>query len=297
MNWLVMGLLSTLCFAFYGLFSKLSPFQPAIANLIIFASSGIVGILPVLLIGQKFTYSKEGFLSGICSAGSVLLMLFLLIANQVLVVFSFVSFSSVVFFLIILALEKPALSSKQRILAITGITVSTLGLMVASTSLEGITDVLSNASWSGHYLLIASGIPIGIGLWAYLSFVAMKKVGSRACDVLCSYSFAALAVAVLGYCIFGLSNPLPAFSQFRDFFPVLAGLFLVGGVILTLKAYETTSGESRIEDTIVAILANAEIVPLIFLSYFILGEFTIASFVGAFTVFIGLSILNAARAE
>ncbi|HKM51140.1 MAG TPA: hypothetical protein VJZ75_08175, partial [Candidatus Bathyarchaeia archaeon] len=73
-------------------------------------------------------------------------------------------------------------------------------------------------------------------------------------------------------------------------------LFLMGGVALTLKAYEMTSGESRIEDTIVTILANAEIVPLIFLSYFILREFTIEAFVGAFTVFIGLSILNAARA-
>lgn len=34
-----------------------------------------------------------------------------------------------------------------------------------------------------------------------------------------------------------------------------------------------------------------------FLSYFILGEFTIEGFLGAFTVFVGLSILNSARAN
>jgi hypothetical protein len=71
----------------------------------------------------------------------------------------------------------------------------------------------------------------------------------------------------------------------------------MGGVALTLKSYQLTSGESRIEETMVAILANAEIVPLIFLSYFILREITMEGLVGALTVFIGLSILNSARAR
>jgi len=294
MNWLVMGMLSTLFFAFYGLFSKLSILQPSIVNLIIFIASGICGIIPSLLIERKVAFSKEGFLSGLCSGGSVLIMLFMLVSNQVLVVFSFVSFSSIVFFLIMLALEKPTLSRKQKFLAATGILVSTTGLFIASTSMNGINNLLTNSS---IYLMIAPAIPIGIGFWAYFSFVAIKKARSTVSTVLLSYSFAALAIALLGYSVLGLSTPLPDFSQLSDFFPVMAGLFLMGGVMLTLKAYEMTSGESRIEDTIVAILANAEIIPLIFLSYFILREFTIESFIGAFTVFIGLSILNAARAE
>jgi len=194
-----------------------------------------------------------------------------------------------------LALERPMLSRKQKFLAATGILVSTAGLFTASTSMNGITNLLTNSSISPYYLMIASLIPIGIGFWAYFSFVAIKKARSTISTVLFSYSFAALAIALLVYSLLGLSTPLPAFSQLSDFFPVMAGLFLIGGVMLTLKAYEMTSGESRIEDTIVAILANAEIVPLIFLSYFILREFTIESFVGAFTVFIGLAILNAAR--
>ena len=289
-------MLSTLFFAFYGLFSKLSTLQPTIVSLIIFIASGICGIMPALLIEQKVAFSREGFLSGICSGGAVSIMLFMLVSNQILVVFSFVSFSSVVFFLIILALEKPTLSRKQEFLAVTGILVSTLGLFIASTSMAGITSLSTNSSFNPFYLMIAPVIPIAIGFWAYFSFVAIKKTKSSVSTVLLNFSFAALAMALLGYFLLGVSSPLPTFSQLSDFFPVMAGLFLIGGVGLTLKAYEMTSGESRIEDTIVAILANAEIVPLIFLSYFILREFTIESFVGAFTVFIGLSILNAARA-
>jgi len=291
-----MAMLSTLFFAFYGLFSKLSTFQPTIVNLIIFAASGFCGIPPALLIKQKITFSKEGFLSGVCSSASVLIMLFMLVSNQVLVVFSFVSFSSVVFFLIILGLEKPILSRKQEFLAVTGILVSAVGLFIASTSMAGMTNLLTNSSFNPYYLMIAPGIPIGIGFWAYFSFLAIKKARSTVSNVLLSYSFAALAIALLGYFLLGSGSPLPVFSQVSDFFPVMAGMFLFGGVTLTLKAYEMTSGESRIEDTIVAILANAEIVPLIFISYFILREFTVEAFIGAFTVFIGLSILNAARA-
>ena len=63
-----------------------------------------------------------------------------------------------------------------------------------------------------------------------------------------------------------------------------------------MKSYQLTSGESRIEETMVGILANVEIVPLIFLSYFILREITMEGR-GALTVFIGLSILNSARAR
>jgi drug/metabolite transporter (DMT)-like permease len=198
--------------------------------------------------------------------------------------------------LIILGLEKPILSRKQELLAVTGILVSVVGLFIASTSMAGMTNLLTNSSFNPYYLMIAPGIPIGIGFWAYFSFVAIKKARSTVSTVLLSYSFAALAIALLGYSFLGLGSPLPTFSQVGDFFPVMAGLFLFGGVMLTLKAYEMTSGESRIEDTIVAVLANAEIVPLIFISYFILREFTIEAFIGAFTVFIGLSILNAARA-
>ena len=83
--------------------------------------------------------------------------------------------------------------------------------------------------------------------------------------------------------------------DFRNIFPILAGLVVVVGDLLTCQAFKITGGKSKIQETIVAILTNAEIIPLIFLSYFILGEFSIEGIVGAFIVFIGLSILNYAE--
>ena len=225
-------------------------------------------------------------------------MLYTLASNQVLVVFSFVSFASAIFFLIILIFEKPRLSKKQESLAVVGILVSIIGLFLASTSTAGgINSLLKRSVINLHFLALAPVMPIGYGCWAYFSFVAIKKEKTEIPTALLNYSFASFTVAVSTYLIFGLNSPLPVSSQVKDFYPIIASLFVVGGVILTLKSYQMTSGESRIEETIVSILANAEIIPLIFLSYLILREFTVEAIVGALTVFVGLSILNFARAS
>ena len=297
-NWLFVGVLSTIFFAFYGLFGKLSAFQhPLVTNLIIYTTAATCGILIVLTTKRRVAFSREGFLSGITSNIASMTMLYTLASNQVLVVFSFVSFASVIFFLTIVVFEEPRLSSRQKSVATVGILVAVLGLVLASTSTAGgIKYLLNNSALNWHFLVIAPVMPIGYGLWAYFSFVAIKKENADVTTVCLNYSLTSFVVAAMAYLLFGLSFPLPLFSQLTDCYPIIAGLFVMGGVALTLKSYQLTSGESRIEETMVAILANAEIVPLIFLSYFILREITMESLVGAVTVFIGLSILNSARA-
>ena len=294
-RWLAAGILSTLCFAFYALFSKLSTFQsPLTTNLIICVIIAICG-LSYGLSAKKLRFSRESAISGIFANIAIVVMLFALVSNQVLVVFSFVAFSSVVFFAIMIVLERPKLSTRQEALSIIGILVSTLGLFLASTSTAGgLTHLLTNSTVNPYFLLLGPVIPISLGVWAYLSFVAIKKLRLKIQTVVFNYSYGSLFVALIAYILFGSNSQLPTFSQIKDFYPVIAGLFVMG-LLLTLKSYEMTSGESRIEEIIVAILANGEIVPLIFLSYFVLREFTIEGIVGAFTVFIGLSILNSAR--
>jgi len=241
------------------------------------------------------SFSKEAFVSGLLSNLALLTMLYILVSNQILVVFSFVSFASVVFFLVMLAFDKPQLSSKQKSIAALGICVSSLGLFLASTSTAGGISNLLNSAINPYFLFLAPVIPVGSGLYAYFSFVAIKKMDVEVPTVFLNYSLAAFAVGLAAYLLFGLSLPTPHFSRPEDYFPIIAGLFLSAGVILSLKSFETTSGESRIEETIVAVLSNGEIVPLIFLSYFVLREFTVEGLVGAFTVFVGLVILNSAR--
>jgi len=244
------------------------------------------------------TFSKNGFLSGATSNIASITMLYTLVSNQVLVVFSFVSFASVVFFLIILAVDKPRFSRKQESIAVVGILVAVAGLFLASTStVGGIKYLLNDSPINWQFLVLAPIMPIGFGSWAYFSFVAIKKKSENVLTVCLNYSLASFVVAVVAYLFFGLHFPFPEFTQIRDSYPILAGIFVLGGVTIALKSYQLTSGQSRIEETMVAILANAEVIPLTLLSYFILGEITMEGLVGALTVFIGLSILNSARSE
>jgi len=298
-NWLLVGCLATFSFGSYGLFSKLSTFQnPILSNLIIYGTAASCGIILVGVTKSGAAFCKESFLSGIASNIGALIMLYLLVSNQVLVVFSFVSSASVVFFLIVLGLEKPELSRRQKSFASAGILISVLGLFIASTStVGGIEFVLKNLAFNPYFFAIASLMPLGFGFWSYFSFVAIKKKCTKVLTAFFNYSCASLLVAVTSYLFFARSFSLPMFFETRDIFPIIAGLFVAVGVILSLQSFKMTSGKSRIEETVVAILANAEIIPLIFLSYFILGEFTTEGFLGAFTVFVGLSILNSARAN
>jgi len=297
-SWLISGIFATLFFGFYGLFVKLSTFQqPLISNLIIYGTATLSGIILTLITKNKVVFSMEGFLSGISSDIGALIMLYLLISNQVLVVFSFVSFASALFFLIVLVCEKPELSDRQESIAVIGISVAVFGLFLASTSTAGgLTHLLKSSVIDPFFLLLASVIPIGLGLWTYLSYVAIRKRRTKIQSVFLNYSLGSLVIAVIAFPLFGVGFPSSVFTETRNLIPVIAGLLVMGGDILTLRSYQVTSDESRIDETIVAILANAEIVPLIFLSYFILGEFTIEGIAGALTVFVGLSILNSAKA-
>ena len=298
-NWFFMGILSTLCFAFYGFFGKLSEFQhPLVTNLIIYATASICGIPLIIANRRGFRFSKSGFLSGVASNIGAIIMLYTLISNQVLVVFSFVSFASVIFFLVILAIDKPRLSPNQKLIATVGVLVAAFGLFLASTSTAGgIRHVLNNPIVSWQFLLLAPIMPLSFGCWAYFSFVAIKKNNENVSNICLNYSLASLTVASTAYLLFRQTFPMADLFMIRNLYPILAGMFVLIGVGFTLKSYEFTSGQSRIEETMVAILANAEIIPLIFLSYFILKEITIEGFAGALTVFIGLSILNSARTK
>jgi len=298
-NWLFMGVLSTLCFAFYGFFGKLSEFQhPLVTNLIIYATASICGIVIVIAEKRGFRFSKIGVLSGVTSNFGAMTMLYTLVSNQVLVVFSFVSFASVIFFLAILVIDKPRLSPNQKLIAAVGVLVAVFGLFLASTSTAGgIRHLLNNPTINLQFLLLAPIMPLGFGSWAYFSFVAIKKNNENVSSVCLNYSLASVAVALIAYLLFGQTFPMSDLFEIRNLYPILAGLFVLVGVGFTLKSYEFTSGQSRIEETMVTILANAEIIPLIFLSYFILKENTIEGFAGALTVFIGLSILNSARTK
>lgn len=299
MNWLITAILATISFGFFGLFDKLSTFQdPVMSNFIIYFITVVVGLVLVLIKRKKIIFSKEAYLSGLFAGIAGLAILYALVSNFVIIVFPFVSFSSVIFFFIIMLSEKPKLSINQKMLVAIGIIISIIGLIVASTStIGGFYSFINNFRIDPNFFLLGLLISVGCGLWSFFSFVAVKKKNVEVLNTNFWVLAGCFTTALIAFVITGvsISSIIFNFEDFRNIFPVFSGLSIVSGSVFALKAYKITSGKSKIQETVVAILTNAEIIPLIFLSYFILNEFTIEGFVGAFIVFIGLSILNYAE--
>ncbi len=298
MNWFAKAVLATIFLGFFGLFDKLSTFQdPVISNLIIYFTCTVIFLIFILISRKKLVFSKEAFLSGIFAGVAGLTLLYSLVSNFVLAVFPFVSFASVVFFFIVLFFEKPKLSNYQKLFVATGIIISILGLLIASTATTGgISSFFNILTLNPKLFILGSLISVGYGLWSFFSYVAIKKRNAENLNVNFWIVTGSTVIAIIAFVIIGVSSPIIFnLNDLRNIFPVFAALSIVGGVILALSAYKAASGKSKIQETIVAILTNAEIIPLIFLSYFILNEFTFEGIVGSFIVFIGLSILNYAE--
>jgi len=299
MNWLTAAILATLSFGFFGLFDKLSTFQdPVLSNFIIYLTTVVSGLVLVLIRRKKIIFSKEAYISGLFAGVAGLSILYALLSNFVIIVFPFVSFSSVIFFFIIMFSEKPKLSINQKVLVSTGIIISVIGLFVASTStVGGLYSFLNSFRIDSNFFLLGLLISVGCGLWSFFSFVAVKKKNAEIINANFWVLAGCFTTALIAFAIIGISiSPsIFNFQDVRNIFPIFSGLAIFSGSVFTLKAYKITTGKSRIQETVVAILTNAEILPLIFLSYFILNEFTVEGFVGAFTVFIGLLILNYAE--
>lgn len=298
MNWLAKAVLATLFLGFFGLFDKLSTFQnPIISNFIISFTGTIVFLILIIISRKKLIFSKEAFVAGIFAGVAGLTLLYALVSNFVLAVFPFVSFASVVFFFIIIFFEKPKLSDYQKVLVATGIILSILGLLVASTAASGgISAFLKNLALNPELFFFGFLISVGYGLWSFFQYVAIKKKNAENLNVNFWIVLGSLVIPAIVFVIVNAYSPIIFnLDDIRNIFPVFAALSIVGGVVLGLSAYKDTTGKSKIQETIVAILTNAEIIPLIFLSYFILNEFTVEGIVGSFVVFIGLSILNYAQ--
>jgi len=299
MNWLMAAILATLSFGFFGLFDKLSTFQnPVLSNFIIYLTTVVSGLALFIIKGKKITFSKEAYLSGLFAGVAGLSILYALLSNFVIIVFPFVSFSSVIFFFIIFFSEKPKLSNNQKLLVSTGIIISIIGLIVASTStIGGLYSFLNSFRIEIDFFILGLLISVSCSLWSFFSFVAVKKKNVEIINANLLVVLGCFTTALIAFAFIGILNSsiISNFQDVRNIFPIFSGLAIFSGSVFTLKAYKITTGKSRIQETVVAILTNAEILPLIFLSYFILNEFTVEGFVGAFTVFIGLLILNYAE--
>ncbi|MFH0711323.1 MAG: hypothetical protein V1944_01980, partial [Candidatus Aenigmatarchaeota archaeon] len=177
MNWLTTAILAPIFFSLFGFFDKLSTFQsPILSVFIIYLLATVISFLLVVLKKKKIFFQKEAFLSGIFPGIAAILLLYALMSNFLIVVFPFVSFASVIFFLIILFKQRPKLSTYQKLLVGIGILMATGGLIISSASTTGgISSFMRNFASNPYFLFVGFLISVLYGLWSYYTHQAMKK--------------------------------------------------------------------------------------------------------------------------
>jgi hypothetical protein len=295
MNWLAASLMAMFSFGFLGLFNKLSTFQdPALSNTIIYAVPFACALVIAVAKRSKLSFSKESFVAGIFAGLANLIVICMLVSNFVMSVYPFVSLSSVVFFLIIMLTERPTFSKRQKMLVLLGILMSVLGLFIASTSTAGgIASFMSTLQLSLVFLLLGLSLSVSGSLQSFFSYIAMKKKNIDIVNSNVWVLLGALAMSLVSIALLGSFESFAGMDS-RTLYPVAAGFSMLSGYYFILIAFKMTTGRLKIQETVVSILTNSEIIPLIFLSYFVLGEFTLEGIVGSVIVFAGISILNSA---
>src|SRR3989344_5417053 len=153
---------------------------------------------------------------------------------------------------------------------------------------------------------LLSGIFAGIGnfffmfafsLWTYFTYksVAKERVNSATYSfwtILGSFIAAIITILVFSPGVFG---QLGSLTKSGYIYPIFGGIFVAFGAYCTYSAFKTTTTKTKLQEAIVAILANAELVPLAVLSYFVLGEKVVEGFVGTIILLLGLFLIHYAE--
>ena len=295
MKWLIYGLLASILFGLWGLFDKLSAFQsPFVSNFIIYFIATIFGFLILILITKKIRFSKYSALAGLFAGVANFFVLYALLQNLLILVLPFVSMAAVIFFFIIYFTEKPKYNQKQKFLAGIGLLLSFLGIFLISTGSVGFFNFINQLVLNTLYIIPAIIIMFGFSLWTYFTY---KAVSEKQTDAL-TYNFwnlgTSFIVAIFAILIFSpiAFSELFSLSSLGYIYPTLAGICIAGGCFLVFSAFQKTTTKTKLQEAIVAILANGELIPLLFLSYFVLGEWATEGFIGILIVLIGLFSLH-----
>ena len=133
----------------------------------------------------------------------------------------------------------------------------------------------------------------GSAIWTYFIYLSAVKEKTDEFSYTISYSSAALFT---GLVITEILRPITfsevvGLTSFGYIYPLLGASALAIGVALSFKAFQKTTTKTRIQDAIIAVMANGEVIPLMLISYLILGEWSIEGFVGSIIVLAGLSLI------
>jgi hypothetical protein len=295
MKWLIYGIFAAILFGFWGLFDKLSAsLNPFTSNIIIYLTAFILACFMIMKT-KKIQFSKYSFLAGLFAGIGNFFVLYALLKNLLILVLPFVSVSAAIFFLIVYFTEKPKYSGKQKIFAYSGLLLSIVGIIFIATASNGLFNFVKDLTLESSYIIPALFIMVGFSLWTYFTYksVSKEKINARIYNfwnLLASFLTALIAIIILN-----LNSLKEIFSISFNIYPMLAGICIAGGTLLTYAAFKTTTTKTRLQETMVAILANGELIPLLLLSYFVLGEWIPQGFIGVIIALIGLILVHLAE--
>ncbi|MDO8554748.1 MAG: hypothetical protein Q7S22_08115 [Candidatus Micrarchaeota archaeon] len=222
-----------------------------------------------------------------------LILLTALTTNLLILVAPFFSFAPSIFFLIIYALEKPKYSKKQKLAIGAGLLISFIGIFIVSVGQIGMENFLKDFTLDNGYLLSGLTLTVGSALWTYFLYRSAVKEKTDPFSYTISYSSAAFVVGLMAMAIMkpDLLGVMGNMDLLGYIYPLLGATALATGVMLSFIAFQKTTTKTKIQDTMIAVMANSEIVPLLFISYVILAEWNIEGFLGSLVVLAGLAIL------
>lgn len=281
-------------FALWELFSKLSAFQsPYLTNILLYFFETVIVLIFAMALKKKFDVSKNGVYSGLVSGSMNLILLAALTTNLLVLVAPFFSLAPSVFFILVYIIEKPRYSGKQKLTIAAGLAISLIGICIVSVGQVGIENFLRNFTLDGNYILSGLAMAAGSSLWTYFIYLSAVKEKTDMFSYTLSYSSAAL---LIGLAVTAIMKPdvlggIVSGNVLGYVYPFLGAATLAIGVMLAFSAFQKTTTKTKIQDAMIAVLANAEIVPLLLVSYIVLGEWNIEGFVGSIIVLFGLIVL------
>ena len=299
MKWLIYGILSAILFGLWGLFDKLSAFQnPVISNVMVYLAALLFSFTVVIIANRRIRFSGYGLVAGIFGGTTNFLLLNALLNNYLILVMPFVSAASVVFFLIIYLTERPKYSARQKALAATGMMLCVSGLFLVSVGSVGISDFMKEFSLDSVYVLVSIAIMFSVSLWTYFTYKSVQRDRTDAFtynfwNILSSFTLSVILLMIIDP---GIFPGMLSLDRLGYIYPSLSGIAVAAGSIFTFMAFGGTTTKTKLQEIMVAIIANGDVIPLLFFSYFILGEWVTEGFIGVIIVLAGLFTIHYAEA-
>ena len=295
MKWLIYGAFSSVLFALWGLFAKLSSFQnPIISNFILASGAFLTAVAVLLATNRRLIFSKFAIIAGFFGGIQSIIILLLLLKNQLILVLPFTSIAGVIFFLIVYFTERPSYNIKQKILAGTGMFFSLVGLFLIATGSVGFVNFFMQISVDATYIFFGILIGVTAAISTYFGYRSTKFEKIDAATYVFWNLVASLVPAIIALLVFNPSAILQLFSLSSAgyYYPTLGGICVSFGIFFMYKAFRKTTTKTKLQEAIIGILSNGELIALPFLSYFILGESVVQGYIGVAVVLIGLSLIN-----